>query len=59
MNEKLYFEELETVEELGWVEGVCGLALGVGGAYRSVCLHSNVELTKHRTDISKHMETNN
>ena len=32
MNEKLYFEELETVEELGWVEGVCGIALGVGGA---------------------------
>ena len=31
MNEKRYFEELETVEERGWVEGVCGIALGVGG----------------------------
>ena len=30
MKEKLYFEELETLEELGWVEGVVGTVIGLG-----------------------------
>ncbi len=29
MEQKLFFEELETVEELGWVEGVVGTVIGV------------------------------
>ncbi len=29
MKENLFFEELETVEELGWAEGAIGTAIGV------------------------------
>ena len=30
MENKLYFEEMETVEELGWVEAGVGTAIGFG-----------------------------
>ncbi len=29
-NKQLYFEELETVEELGWVEAGVGTVIGIG-----------------------------
>ena len=29
-NKQLYFEELETVEELGWVEAGVGIVIGFG-----------------------------
>lgn len=29
-NKQLYFEELETVEELGWVEADVGTVIGFG-----------------------------
>ena len=47
-NKQLYFEELETVEELGWVEAGVGTVIGFGiGINAQIAVNENKRSMTH------------